>query len=214
MIALLEAAPRVLGPEHNGIVMTPQEFDAVEDCDRDFRYELIHGVLVVSPPPPAAERGPNQHLGYWLLSYQEHHAQGSALDDTLEEQTVKIGKQRRRADRVLWVGLGRIPDPDSDPPTIAVEFVSPGRRSFRRDYEEKRADYASIKVREYWVIDRFQRIMTVYRRTGREWRELVVRHDETYRTDLLPGFELPLGRLLEIADRYPAKRSRRRSPRR
>mgnify|MGYP006202126011 CR=1 FL=1 len=37
MIALLEAAPRVLGPEHNGIVMTPEEFDTIVEWD-----ELYH----------------------------------------------------------------------------------------------------------------------------------------------------------------------------
>jgi Uma2 family endonuclease len=202
MIATLETVPRVLGLEHNGISLTPEEFDAVEDCDQRYRYELLNGVLVVSPPPPAAERSPNHHLGHWLLTYQEQHPKGSALDDTLEEQIVKIGRQRRRADRVIWVGLGRLPDPDNEPPAIAIEFVSPGRRSFRRDYEEKRAEYASVKIREYWVIDRFRRTMSVFRRVRRNWREIVVREDETYRTDLLPGFELPLGKLLSIADRY------------
>jgi Uma2 family endonuclease len=185
--------------------MTPEEFDAVEDWDRRFRYELLHGLLVVSPPPPAAERSPNDVLGYWLHAYQEQHPEGSVLDDTLPEQVVKIGKQRRRADRAIWVGLGRLPDPDNDPPTIAIEFVSPGRRSFRRDYEEKRADYASVKVREYWVIDRFRRTMTVFRRAGRGWRKSVVQEGEIYRTALLPGFELPLGKLLAIADRYAGK---------
>ena len=202
MIATLEVVPRVLGPEHNGISMSPEEFDAVEECDQGHRYELLNGVLVVSPPPPAAERGPNAELDYWLRSYRDHHPQGDTLDDTLPEQVVKIGGQRRRADRVIWAGLGRQPDPDNDPPTIAIEFVSPGRRSFRRDYEEKRAEYATVKVREYWVIDRFRRTMTVFRRARRTWREIVVREDETYRTDLLPGFEPPLGKLLAIADRY------------
>ncbi|HUG92494.1 MAG TPA: Uma2 family endonuclease [Planctomycetaceae bacterium] len=201
MIALLEAAPTVLGREHNGILMTPEEFDAVEDWDRGCRYELIHGVLVVSPPPGAPQRRPNDILAYWLWAWHHEHPEGKRLDDTLHEQIVKIGAQRRIVDRAIWTGLGRQPDVDNDPPTICVEFVSPGRRSFRRDYEEKRADYASVKVKEYWVIDRFQRTMTVFRRLRRNWRQIVVREDETYRTDLLPGFELPLGRLLKFADR-------------
>jgi Uma2 family endonuclease len=205
MSAVLEAAPTALGPEHNGIVLTPEEFDAVEDWDPNHRYELIHGVVVVSPPPPAGERGPNDVLGHWLLTYQEQHPQGSVVSETLPEQTIKVGRHRRRADRVIWIRLGRLPDPDSDPPTIAVEFVAPGRRSFRRDYEEKRADYASIDVQEYWIIDRFRRIMTVFRRTNGDWQELVFHEHETYRTELLPGFELPLGKLLAIADRYGGK---------
>ncbi len=41
----------VLGPELNGIVMGPEEFDAVREYDDEYVYELIHGVLVVSPIP-------------------------------------------------------------------------------------------------------------------------------------------------------------------
>ncbi len=35
----------------NGMLMTPEEFDAVIDYDDRFVYELIHGVLIVSPAP-------------------------------------------------------------------------------------------------------------------------------------------------------------------
>jgi Uma2 family endonuclease len=201
MIAPIEA-PHVLGREHNGIVMTPDEFDAVEDCDRNYRYELIHGVLVVSPQAGAGQRGPNDILGHWLWTWRDNHPQGQLLDDTLHEQVVRIGAQRRVVDRAIWAGVGRQPDVDNEPPTVAVEFVAPGRRSFRRDYDEKRADYASIGVQEYWIIDRFQRTMTVFRRGNGDWHETTVREHDTYRTDLLPGFELPLAKLLAVADRY------------
>jgi hypothetical protein len=37
----------VLGLEQNGMMMTPEEYDAIEDYDDTYRYELINGVLVV-----------------------------------------------------------------------------------------------------------------------------------------------------------------------
>ena len=70
----------VLGPEMNGTIMTPEEFDAAEDWDEDYVYELINGVLIVSPAPSEGERGPNDLLGRLLLNYQEDHPQGAALD--------------------------------------------------------------------------------------------------------------------------------------
>src|SRR5436305_1858198 len=79
----------VLGPEHNGMLMTPAEFDAIEDYDDTYRYELIHGVLIVNPLPLEAEVGPNEMLGHWLLSYRESHPQGSALDATLPERYIR-----------------------------------------------------------------------------------------------------------------------------
>ncbi len=189
----------ILGPELNGTLMTPREFDAVEECDERYVYELVNGVLVVSPPPLEDERDPNEELGFLLRLYREQHPRGAALDATLPEQTVRTRRSRRRADRVIWAGLGRQPDPRNDVPTIVVEFVSAGKRNRQRDYNTKRREYLKLGVAEYWLIDRFQRIMTVYR-SGVPERG--VGEDESYRTRLLPGFELPLARLLAAADRW------------
>jgi len=180
-----------LGPQQNGIGMTPQEFDAVDEFD-DYRYELIHGVLIVNPPPVEQERGPNEVLGYWLLKYQDEHSQGGHLDATLPGHTIRTPKSRRRADRVIWAGLGRQPDPAVDLPTIAVEFVSEGCRNWRRDYVEKRDEYLAVGLHEYWIFDRFRRTLTVFRKTVDGFEEQTVTEKEVYRTDLLPGFELPL----------------------
>ena len=40
-----------LGRSSNGMLMTPAEFDAVEDVDERYVYELVRGVVIVSPPP-------------------------------------------------------------------------------------------------------------------------------------------------------------------
>jgi len=191
-------APTRIGPDHNGMLMTPEEFDAIEDADDDCRYELVRGVLIVSPPADFGELKPNDVLGHWLQSFQEGNPQGNSLDDTCNEVTLKTRTGRRRADRGVWCGLGRDPDYRNDIPAIAIEFVAERARDWRRDHIEKRGEYAEIGVQEYWVIDRFRRIMTVYRGAS---EERVVKESESYTTDLLPGFELNLKRLLEIADR-------------
>jgi len=94
--AIPTSAPLVLGPESAGVLLSPEEFDAVTEYDDGFRYELIRGLL----------------------------------------------------------------------------------------------------------IDRFNRILTVYRNVPGEQTEVVLTEQETYRTPLLPGFELPLARLLIISDRW------------
>lgn len=200
-IASEPAAP-VIGPEQNGLRMTPEEFDTATEWDELYVYELIQGVLIVNPPPLPDERGPAEELGYMLWSYRDHHPQGKALDDTLPEELIRTPASRRRVDRVIWTGLGRQPDPARDDPSIAVEFVSSGRRNWRRDYVEKRDEYAQTRLQEYWIINRFQRTITVFRRTGDGWQELTVRESDIHRTDLLPGFELPLARIQAVADRY------------
>ncbi len=196
--------PLVLGPELAGTLMTPEEFDDAKEWDEDYVYELIHGVLVVAPPPLEAERGPNETLGHWLLSYRDQHSFGKCLDGTLPEQHVRTKDSRRRADRVIWAGLGRQPDPRRDPPTIVVEFVSAGKRSRRRDYLEKRKEYLAAGVAEYWIIDRFRRTLTVYRARK---SHLVIHDKEVYRSPLLPGFELPLAQIFAVADQWQQKKS-------
>lgn len=193
--------PRI-GPSSAGILMAPEEFDAITNYDDRYCYELIHGVLVVTPIPSEAEADPNEELGFLLRYYKQGHPQGAALDKTLTERYVRTHDSRRRADRVIWAGLGRLPIPSVDVPTIVVEFVSHARRDRIRDYEEKRCEYLALGVREYWIIDRFARLLTVFRNQPGGVAEQVVAEIGTYRTDLLPGFELPLARLLAVANEW------------
>jgi Uma2 family endonuclease len=186
-----------LCPAVAGVMMSPELFDRA-DFEKGWRYELIQGVLVVSPMTSPFERGPNELLGYWLLDYQRRHSLGSSLDGSLPENDISIGGQRRRADRVIWAGLGRVPN-IKETPTIAVEFVSSGKRNFHRDYEVKRQEYASAGVQEYWIINRFDRTLTVYRGAD---IESVFGEEDIYKPSLLPGFELRLIELFEAADRW------------
>jgi Uma2 family endonuclease len=192
-------APRVIGPKCNGMLMTIGEFLEADDWEDGWRYELVHGVLIVNPAPGGGERRPNDQLGHWFLTYQESHPQGAVLDDTVGEHDIITGTGVRRADRVVWANLGRFPDYRADVPTIAIEFTSDRSRDRPRDLIEKRREYAAAGVREYWVIDRFRRRMTVFRGAD----EIIVNENEVYATPLLPGFELPLAQLLAIADRFP-----------
>lgn len=207
------ATRRRIGPRSAGLSMTLEEFDALEPEDfvDHYRYELIRGVLVVTPPAGNAEVDPNEELGHLLRTYRDTHPQGSALDATLPERNIQTDLNRRRCDRAIWAGLGRLPDEESEIPTIVVEFVSASRRDYRRDYEEKLQEYLAIGVREYWIIDRFQRILTVYRIGPGGAVPLVLQETDSYQTDLLPGFILPLGRLLAQANQWPRKRRRPRA---
>ena len=126
-----------------------------------FRYELIRGVLVVTPISPEAEAAPNDEPGAMLRKYQREDPRGGVIDETLPERYIRTSSGRRRADRVIWKGLGHRPDPSVDAPAIAIEFVSASRRDRSRDYAEKRHEYQKAGVVEHWIADRFHRNMTV-----------------------------------------------------
>lgn len=191
------------GIESAGILMTPEEFDSAdyEEFDPAWDYELINGVLIVSPIPMRQETDPNEELGYKLRLYHDTHPDGKVLDKTLPEQYVRCGRNRRKADRLIWAGLGRLPR-KSESPTIIVEFVSSRKRDRERDYETKRIEYEKIKVKEYWIIDRFQRTMTAHVLEAGKFRTKVYHARQTYRTELLPGFDLPIAKLFVLADQW------------
>ena len=198
---LLSRPIRLLGADSAGLLMTLDEFEAIEheNVDPRYRYELINGVVVVSPPPSDGEARPNDVLGHLLWSYLESHKQGKCLDDTMCQREVKTRVGIRRVDRAMWIGFGRRIRSKRDLATIIVEFVGPGKRAFLRDYEEKRDEYLELGAKEYWVIDRFQKTMTVYFQPPAKLAKRVVAEGETYKTPLLPGFKLPLKRLLDLA---------------
>jgi hypothetical protein len=59
IISHIQAIP--LGPLDAGMPLTLDEFDEAE-FEMGYRYELIHGVLVVTPPPLEEERDSNEEL--------------------------------------------------------------------------------------------------------------------------------------------------------
>jgi Uma2 family endonuclease len=95
---------------------------------------------------------------------------------------------------------------ESEVPRIIVEFVSEGKINQERDYVAKRAEYREIGVGEYWIIDRFRRTLAVFIFSGESDQERVVSEQQSYSSPLLPGFELPLARLLSLADRWAKKK--------
>jgi Uma2 family endonuclease len=198
-----DQADFVLDGNSNGYLMSREEFAALtpEDCDPRFRYELLNGVVIVSPPPSDGEADPNDELGFLLRTYRLT-PQGKCLDNTLFEREVATSVGIRRVDRAIWIGFGRPISSKVDLPTILVEFVSPGKRAWRRDYEQKRDEYLAIGTKEYWVIDRFRRSLTVFFAAPANTASRVVGENEVYTTPLMPGFELPVARLMQLADQY------------
>ena len=191
-----ETATLAIGPHTAGVAISATEFDSTEG-EPGWRYELIRGV-VVSPAPSPMERGPNEFLERMLLNYQDGHPNGSQLDDTLPEHEIHVGEDRRRADRVIWAGLGRQPSV-ADTPAIAIEFVSAGKQNFSRNYDLKRHEYESIGIQEYWVFSRFDRTLTVFRPNI---EPTVLDETQTLQTSFLPGFELDVAKLFAVADRW------------
>jgi Uma2 family endonuclease len=206
MATIIQKLTTPLGPRDAGIPLTLDEFETA-DFELGHRYELVQGVLVVTPSPLEEERDANEELGRWLRNYQESHPDGKILNLTLPEHNLRTKTQNRRCDRAVWTGLRRRPRTRGavkrrDVPSIVVEFTSSRPAGERRDYDEKRIEYRDLGVREYWIVDRFRRTLTVYSWRGSRWVKKTVPEEDVYHTPLLPGFNLPLAELFAVSDKY------------
>ena len=73
--------------------------------------------------------------------------------------------------------------------SLVMEIVSADDKSHKRDYQEKRADYAQLGVPEYWIVDPQQQQITVLALESGQYNihgEFVLGEQAT--SKLLPGF--------------------------
>ena len=74
-------------------------------------------------------------------------------------------------------------------PDLVVEVLSPGTENQRRDRELKLKLYSRRGVLEYWMLDRQDRAIEVYRREGGALRLVAtLRGGDMLESPLLPGF--------------------------
>jgi Uma2 family endonuclease len=193
--------PRLsLGHRDHGRDLTYDQYLAA-DYEKGYLYELILGRLYVSPAPNYPQDWMRQYVDRLLTKYQEKR----------EDVVPRISAGARVfVPRMPWTTC---PEPDfaiydSCPPgrkvdwreispLIVVEIVS--ENSFK-DYVRNVELYQRVpSIREYWVIDGCEDeengpILRVYhRRTARQkWQIAEYGPRDTYTTDLLPGFKLPV----------------------
>ncbi|MFT4039132.1 MAG: Uma2 family endonuclease [Thermomicrobiales bacterium] len=124
---------------------------AMPESERGERYELIDGELVVSPPPVWRHQMISTRLAAWLTMHVDSEGLGwvnSGPGVAISSRTYLIPDvvfvSRERGDIIDEAGIEGAPD-------LAIEILSPKTR--RHDLLTKRAQYAQLGVREYWIID-------------------------------------------------------------
>ena len=191
-----------LTPADAGRPMTLDEFEEAA-FEPGYRYELIRGVLHVSPFNDPSHQFILEELVCQMADYVrrcpkviKHRCTEAAL--------YTAGRtQHRRADYAIFCDTpSPFPGWRVAVPTIVVEVISgQAEEEPERDYVEKRQEYLEIGVNEYWIIDRSKQMMLALCRSGNEWEGVWVPADRTYTTDLLPDFELDLPKVLAAADK-------------
>ncbi len=141
--------------------MTADEYLALGETAE--RYELIDGVVVMSPSPTPR----HQRVGFLIALQFEQHAAACGAVQMIPDVDVRMSNNKvYRPDIVLYTRdrLPTIPDRLTTPPDLVVEVLSPGSEPM--DYNTKRDDYDRFGVGEYWVVEPRDVSVRVWRRSG------------------------------------------------
>jgi Uma2 family endonuclease len=177
--------------------------DLTDDTNR--RIELVDGRLEFLPMPTELHQALVEFLFDALRAFVRKYDLGFVPMPTLR---VRVPSNRPRANyrepdvlfirkenyhlrsNRIWKGAD-----------LLMEIVSGDPKDRKRDYEDKLADYAAMKVAEYWIVDPEQTTVIVYRLDG----ERYVVHGEFHRGQqatsvLLPGFSIEIADLFAVAN--------------
>lgn len=169
-----------------GLCMTADEYLALGETQE--RYELIHGVVVMSPSPLVRHNAIIARITQQLLAFADQSRAWVVLPETDVRFTANTVY---RPDLVVY-RAERLPH-DAErldtPPDLIVEVLSPSSKAL--DLITKRNDYERYGVGEYWVIDPETAHVRCWTRQGPRFIDAPVAGD-SLASSAVPGFILPL----------------------
>jgi Uma2 family endonuclease len=184
-----------LGRDDDGLLVSAEEF-ADAEYQEPWRYERVNGRLVVMAPDGGDHVEATDPWLERLIVYRVNHRELVHL--VVPNAWIRADDG---TDRIGDIGVYLSGDPSAKRipdrvPDLMFEIVSPGRLSRDRDYVEKRSEYERLGVKEYVIVDRFTKQMTVFTLTPDGYREQVLATADTYTSPLLPGLEVALAEVL------------------
>jgi len=159
------------------------------DLDTNQLIEFVDGRLEVLPVPTIFHQSIGQFLYEVLKAWIVAYALGGEV--FMAPLRVRTLKGKIRQPDVVYLRSSRIRSRHRPPQgaDVAMEVVSPGKQSRKRDLVVKRAEYAKAKIGEYWIVDPKERKITVLVLDGETYRvhgEFTPGQQAT--SVLLPGF--------------------------
>lgn len=154
--------------EHTGRVSSEKPLLTVDYLetlpDDNNRYELIAGELFVSCAPGLPHQLVLQRLQVSLVNFLETNpigivapGAGAVFSDYDSVIPDLVFVRNERWDKIVanerFVAA----------PNLVIEVLSAGNQNRKRDLEAKRKLYARFGVEEYWIVDRENRCLMIFR---------------------------------------------------
>jgi Uma2 family endonuclease len=168
--------------------MTVDDLETMPDDGN--RYEVIEGELFVSRSPGLTHQIVSDNIVFLIRDYLRSHPVGvvvstpglifSQFSGVIPDIVYFSNPSRERVvsgDRLISA------------PDLVIEILSRGSENVRRDRIAKRRLYSKHGVPEYWIVDRHDRVVEIYRLEG-ALLELAVtlKDNDEVSTPALPGF--------------------------
>jgi Uma2 family endonuclease len=181
------------------------------DDGTDEHYELVNGELIEVPP----ETEENAYRAFSLLM---------ALSQFVDVRRIKVQKLEVEVLALPGMPINRQPDltvlaeghieqmADINqmaiklfmaPPVMVVEVVSPyrstGDTNYRRDYIDKRKQYAQRGILEYWLVDPTAQQVSVLILTGGTYQDFIFAGEQIINSAVFPKLLVTASSVLKIA---------------
>lgn len=175
-------------PRYAGLRLSADEY--LDLPDDGFKYQVINGVVVMSPSPAPRHQGIKVELGAQLRNFLKAHPIARVFPDL----DVRFAADLVYRPDLVVVRNERLPKPlrrIDVVPDLIVEILSPGSEAM--DERTKLADYQKFGVKEYWIVEPGEPIsIRVLRHIAGGFVEAPV---GTIDSVVLPGFRLDMDAL-------------------
>ena len=167
-------------------------------ADNGNRYELIEGELVVTRAPDWKHQKVTNNVCVELTNWSRQ----TRLGEAVQVPGLIFTDADNVIPDVVWVSyerLAQILDESghlAGAPELVVEVMSPGEANEKRDRQSKLKLYSVQGVREYWICDRIQQKVEVYRReNGILKLAMTLFKEDNLTSPFLPGFSVSVAEL-------------------
>lgn len=168
-VPMVTPANDVPGPEQGH--WTYEDYATIPDDGR--RYEILGGVLYMSPSPSERHQSLGNLIAYYLTTHVQLAGLGRVYSAPLDVELTPGDVVQPDVLVILNANREKItPSRIIGAPDLVVEILSPG--SIAQDYREKFDSYARAGVPEYWIANPSVRTIEVFVLENNWYRSLGV----------------------------------------